>query len=135
MASCAAGSFAGPAKDALLGLVRLKSNNRGYSPVSSTMLAFDTIISHSSAVNSRGRSVVGMSFGAPVVLLWWPNPTRNSPHGGLIDGNDVFGVKLQDLYKVGIAAVQSAGNGAKFKAPVNDLGFRHRGATAAPILR
>jgi hypothetical protein len=101
------------------------------------MLAFDTIISHSSTVNSRGRSVVGMSFGAPLALLWWPHPTRDPPHSGLLDGNDVFGVKLKDLFKVGIAVVQSAGNSAALGSPLNDLAFqtpRRNGGANTPLI-
>jgi len=137
MASCSAGSFAGPAKDAMLGLVRLKSNNPGYALISSVMLAFDTIISHSRTVNSRGRSVVGMSFGAPVVFLWWPHPIGKPVRSGLVAGTDVFGVKLRDIYAVGIAAVQSAGNGAQYPSPIDDLSFqtpRRNGGANTPLI-
>ncbi|KAH7395411.1 hypothetical protein BKA64DRAFT_577524, partial [Cadophora sp. MPI-SDFR-AT-0126] len=137
MASCAAGTFAGPAKNAKLGLVRLQTNNPGYAVVSSTMLAFDRIIDHSLTVSSRGRSVVGMSFAAPIQLLWWPAPTRNPRNGGLADGTDVIGIKLQDLFKVGIAAAASAGNFAGLDPPVNDLSYntpRRNGGANTPLV-
>ncbi|PVH72962.1 hypothetical protein DL98DRAFT_608767 [Cadophora sp. DSE1049] len=124
MASCAAGAFAGPAKNAMLGLVRLQTNNPG-------------IIDHSLTVSSRGRGVVGMSFAAPVQLLWWPAPTRNPPNGGLADGTDVIGIKLQDLFRVGIAAAASAGNFARSDAPVNDLSYntpRRNGGANSPLV-
>ncbi|KAH6694937.1 hypothetical protein BKA61DRAFT_741936 [Leptodontidium sp. MPI-SDFR-AT-0119] len=137
MASCAAGTFAGPAKNAMLGLVRLQTNNPKYAVVSSTLLAFDRIIDHSLTVSSRGRSVVGMSFAAPVQLLWWPAPERNPPNGGLADGTDVIGIKLQDLFRVGIAAAASAGNYARSDPPVNDLSYhtpRRNGGASSPLV-
>ena len=116
MASCAAGSFAGPSKRARLGLVQLQTNRPSFAPISSTLLAFDEVLRHSQRVGSGGLSVLGMSFGAPVSLLWWPNPTRNTGDNGLANGQDVFGLKLQDLYQVGIAVVTSAGNSALLHA-------------------
>lgn len=137
MASLVAGSMVGAAKNAKLGLIRLKSNNARYSPISATMLAFDTILAHSTQVNSRGRSVVGMAFSAPVQLLWWPAPTRTPRIGGLIDGTDVFGLKLKDLYAAGIAAVKSAGNYADHDGDVTDLSFGtpgRNGGTNTPLI-
>lgn len=57
------------------------------------MLAFDTIIAHSAASNTRGRSVVAMSFGAGLTVMWWPAPTVGTNRSGLADGLDVLGVK------------------------------------------
>lgn len=88
-------------------------------------------------MNSRGQSVVAMSFGAPVGLLWWPNPTVEPPQSDLATRTDVFRYKLQDLYKVGIAAVASAGNFAERPSPVNELGFqtpRRNGGTNSPLI-
>lgn len=137
MASCAAGAFAGPAKQAMLGLIRLQTNlrvvdDKPYSPVSATIIAFKRIISHSATVNSRGKSVVGMSFAAPVALLWWPNGRDGGPNR-----HDVFAPMLLDLYKVGIAVVTSAGNYAENNPPVNDLNFhtpRRNGGTNTPLI-
>lgn len=137
MASLTAGAMVGPAKNAKLGLIRLKSNSAFYSPISSTMLAFDTILTHSIRANSRGRSVVGMSFSAPTQLLWWPAPSRSPPLTGLLDGTDVFGVKLKDLYVAGIAAVKSAGNLGERTDTVADLSFgtpTRNGGTNTPLI-
>lgn len=142
MASCAAGFYAGPAKQARLGLVRLKAkrhtfNEIGYAPMSAVMDAFDIIVIHSGgSANTRGRAILGMSFGVDVGPLWWPLPTVPT-NDGRLHGTDVFGNKLVEVYEVGIAVAASAGNQAERAAPENDISYRtpqRNGGANSPLI-
>jgi len=103
MASLAVGDYAGVAKNALLGLVKLQTRRSDTpSTVSSTMYAFDEILRHSYRANTRGGSVMTMSFKIHANnRTWWRQPGEVEPRNGLDAATDVFGVKLRDAFRAG----------------------------------